>query len=114
MAIGRGTEAIGEEGECLVKICELSARVYWFFSDDKEDLCLGHDLRVSPESLRCSIRRPCMWTEVSEAFLAIYRVYTKNTISFHSSAPLEDYSRIWAFNTAFAEASRQSLRLKIL
>ncbi|CAE7752833.1 ANKRD50, partial [Symbiodinium necroappetens] len=26
-----------EDVECLLKICELSARVYWFFSDDKED-----------------------------------------------------------------------------
>eukprot|EP00439_Symbiodinium_sp_Y106_P078925 s1155_g17.t1 len=41
VAIGRGTEAIGEDVECLLKICELSARVYWFFSDDKEDLRPG-------------------------------------------------------------------------
>lgn len=30
-----------EDVECLLKICELSARVYWFFSDDKEDLRPG-------------------------------------------------------------------------
>ena len=77
LGIERGTEAVGEDVECLLKICELSARVYWFFSDDKEDLSLGRELSESLESLHCSIRTPCMCTE--GAFLAIYRLCTGNT-----------------------------------